>query len=121
MPRKTLSLAKNMVLKASKIPKFIIVSEVPENQKLLESLLSEQSGFNVKIMTPTRGKKKDIMNLILKNIQLIHSKGANPGLVELQKILNLPSLPNIIECFDISNHGDEFAVGSMSSFVSGIR
>jgi excinuclease ABC subunit C len=60
------------------------------------------------------------MNLILKNIQLIHSKGANPGLVELQEILNLPTLPNIIECFDISNHGAEFAVGSMSSFVGGI-
>ena len=103
-----------------KIPKFIVVSEVPENQKLLESLLSEQSGFNVKIMTPTRGKKNDIMNLILKNIQLIHSKGANPALLELQEILHLPTLPNTIECFDISNHGAEFAVGSMSSFVGGI-
>ena len=103
-----------------KIPKFIILNELPENQQLLESLLSEQSGFTVKIMTPTRGKKNDIMNLILKNIQLIHSKGANPGLVELQEILNLPTLPNIIECFDISNHGAEFAVGSMSSFVGGI-
>jgi len=103
-----------------KIPKFIILNELPENQELLESLLSEQSGFTVKIMTPTRGKKNDIMNLILKNIQLIHSKGANPGLVELQEILNLPTLPNIIECFDISNHGAEFAVGSMSSFVGGI-
>ncbi|MFB5601834.1 MAG: excinuclease ABC subunit UvrC [Marine Group I thaumarchaeote] len=102
-----------------KIPKFIIVSEIPENQKLLESLLSEQSGFNVKIMTPTRGKKNDIMNLILKNIQLIHSKGANPALVELQEFLNLPVLPNNIECFDISNHGAEFAVGSMSSFIDG--
>jgi len=103
-----------------KIPKLIITSELPENQKLLESLLSEQSGFIVKIMTPTRGKKNDIMNLILKNIQLIHSKGANPALIELQEILNLPSLPNIIECFDISNHGAEFAVGSMASFVNGI-
>ena len=103
-----------------KIPKFIIVNVLPENQKLLESLLSEQSGFTVKIMAPTRGKKNDIMNLILKNIQLIHSKGANPALVELQEILHLPTLPNIIECFDISNHGAEFAVGSMSSFVGGI-
>ena len=103
-----------------KIPKFIVVSEVPENQKLLESLLSEQSGFDVKIMTPTRGKKNDIMNLILKNIRLIHSKGANPALLELQEILHLPTLPNTIECFDISNHGAEFAVGSMSSFVGGI-
>ena len=51
-----------------KIPKFIIVSEIPENHKLLESLLSEQSGFTVKIMIPTRGKQQDIMNLILKNM-----------------------------------------------------
>ena len=36
------------------------------------------------------------MNLILKNIQLIHSKGANPALVELQEILNLPVLPNTL-------------------------
>ncbi len=103
-----------------KIPKFIIVSELPENQKLLESLLSEQSGFDVKISTPSRGKKKDIINLILKNIQLIHSKGGNPGLVELKEILSLPVIPNIIECFDISNHGEDFAVGSMSRFVGGV-
>jgi len=33
--------------------------------------------------------------------------------------LNLPTIPNIIECFDISNHGVDFAVGSMSRFVDG--
>ena len=53
-----------------KIPKYIVVNEPPENEKLLESLLSEQSGFDVKIIVPTKGKKKDIMNLILKNIKL---------------------------------------------------
>jgi excinuclease ABC subunit C len=103
-----------------KIPKFILLSELPENQKLLESLLSEQSGFPVKILTPNKGKRKDILNLILKNIKLIHSKGGNPGLIELKEILNLSVVPNIIECFDISNHGDDFAVGSMSRFVDGI-
>ncbi len=103
-----------------KIPKFILVSELPENQKLLEFLLSEQSGFNIQILVPTKGKKKDIIDLILKNIDLIHSKGGNPGLVELKEILSLPVLPNVIECFDISNHGTDFAVGSMSRFVSGI-
>ncbi|NQV39747.1 MAG: excinuclease ABC subunit C [Nitrosopumilus sp.] len=102
------------------IPKFILVSELPENQKLLESLLSEQSGFNVQILSPAKGKKKDIINLILKNIKLIHSKGGDPGLVELKEILNLDVIPNIIECFDISNHGEEFAVGSMARFVGGI-
>jgi len=103
-----------------KIPKFILVSELPENHTLLESLLSEQSGFEVKIIVPNKGKRKNIINLIMKNIQLIHSTGADPGLAELKDILNLPVIPNIIECFDISNHGDDFAVGSMSRFVGGI-
>ncbi len=56
----------------------------------------------------------------MKNIKLIHSKGGDPGLVELKEILNLPAIPNVIECFDISNHGKDFAVGSMSRFVGGI-
>jgi excinuclease ABC subunit C len=102
-----------------KIPKFILVSILPDNQKLLESLLSEQAGFTVKILSPSKGKKRDIINLILKNIELIHSKGGEPGLVELKEILNLPEIPNVIECFDISNHGTDFAVGSMSQFVGG--
>ncbi|MFQ5475792.1 MAG: excinuclease ABC subunit UvrC [Nitrosopumilus sp.] len=102
-----------------KIPKFILVSVLPENQKLLESLLSEQSGFAVKILSPNKGKKKEIINLILKNIELIHSKGGEPGLIELKEILNLSVIPNLIECFDISNHGTDFAVGSMSQFVGG--
>jgi len=103
-----------------KIPRLILVSELPENHKLLESLLSEQSGFEVKIVIPNNGKRKNIMHLIMKNIQLIHSTGADPGLAELKDILCLPVIPNVIECFDISNHGEDFAVGSMSRFVGGI-
>jgi len=103
-----------------KIPKFILVSELPENHELLELLLSEQSGFEVKLLVPTKGKRKNIINLIMKNIDLIHSAGTDPGLVELKEILDLPVIPNIIECFDISNHGEDFAVGSMSRFVGGI-
>ena len=102
-----------------KIPKFILVSELPENYKLLESLLSEQAGFDVKILFPNKGKKKEIINLILKNINLVHSKGGDPGLIELKDILGLDVIPNIIECFDISNHGADFAVGSMSRFIGG--
>ena len=50
---------------------------------------------------------------------MVHSKGGDPGLIELKEILNLPVIPNVIECFDISNHGDSFAVGSMARFVGG--
>jgi len=102
-----------------KIPKFILVNELPENHHLLERLLSDQSGFSVQIQNPKKGKRKEIIDLILKNIQLIHSNGGEPGLVELKEILNLPTVPNTIECFDISNHGEDFAVASMSRFVGG--
>ena len=102
-----------------KIPKFIFVSQLPENSDLLESLLSDQAGSTVEIVCPKRGKRKDIINLILKNITLIQSKGGEPGLFELKEILSLPDIPSIIECFDISNHGEDFAVGSMSRFVDG--
>lgn len=102
-----------------KIPKFILVSELPENHNLLASLLTDQAGFEVKILIPSRGKKKEIMQLILRNIVLIQQKGGNPGLVELKDILGLSVIPNIIECFDISNHGADFAVGSMSRFIAG--
>jgi len=103
-----------------KIPKFIFTSELPENKSLLESLFSEQAGFTVKIICPQNGKRKDIINLILKNILLVNSKGGDSGLLELKDMLNLSTIPNIIECFDISNHGEDFAVGSMSRFVNGL-
>ena len=101
------------------IPRHIIVSELPDESSMLESLLSEQSGFPVTISLPHKGKKKDIMNLIMKNIAIIEEKGTEPGLVELQDLLGLKILPKVIECFDISNHGDSFAVGSMAQFVDG--
>ena len=102
-----------------KIPRIVLVSEMPENKELLESLLSEQAGFSVQIQSPQRGKRKEIINLILKNIALIHSKGGDPGLIELRDLLHLSSIPKIIECFDISNHGEDFAVGSMARFIDG--
>ncbi len=102
-----------------KIPKFILLSELPDNKDLLESLLSDQAGFSVQIQCPQRGKRKEIINLILRNIDLVHSQGGNPGLLELKEILKLENNPKIIECFDISNHGEDFAVGSMSRFIDG--
>jgi len=101
------------------IPKNVIVSQEPENKNLLKSLLSEKAGFDVEIIKPKRGKRKEMINLVMKNINLIQAKGGDPGLVELQEILNLPEIPKILECFDISNHGAQYSVGSMSRFVDG--
>jgi excinuclease ABC subunit C len=37
----------------------------------------------------------------------------------LKKILQLPIMPSVIDCFDISNFGTTFAVGSCTRFING--
>src|SRR5437899_9095456 len=60
-----------------------------------------------------------MIKLIMKNLTLYQTKGIEPALVELQEKLHLENIPKIIECFDISNHGADYAVGSMSRFIDG--
>lgn len=103
----------------NQIPPYVIVNELPQNAKLLENLLSKAAGTKVKILVPVSGKRKEMLDLILKNIDVITSKGSEPGLVQLKEKLGLADIPKIIECFDISNHGTSFAVGAMSRFVNG--
>nr|AIE94452.1 excinuclease ABC subunit C (uvrC) [uncultured marine thaumarchaeote AD1000_46_C12]AIE94520.1 excinuclease ABC subunit C (uvrC) [uncultured marine thaumarchaeote AD1000_46_F05] len=99
------------------IPKTIVTSEEISDKISLQKALSDRIGFSVKIIHGDKGKRKEMIELILRNIALIQNKNAEPGLIELRDILKLPSVPRIIECFDISNHGDEYAVGSMARFV----
>ncbi len=101
----------------NQIPPNIIVNEMPYESKLLEQLLAKAAGFSVRIIVPSSGKRKEMLSLILRNIEL--SKDAEPGLVELKEHLGLPKIPKVIECFDISNHGTSYAVGAMSRFVNG--
>jgi excinuclease ABC subunit C len=90
---------------------------MPHENKLLEQMLTKAAGFAVRIIVPSSGKRSEMLDLILRNIEL--SKDAEPGLVELKERLGLPKIPKVIECFDISNHGTSYAVGAMSRFVNG--
>ncbi|WKT57756.1 excinuclease ABC subunit UvrC [Candidatus Nitrosotenuis chungbukensis] len=103
----------------NQIPPHIIVNEIPENARLLEQLFSKKSNHQVKIISPASGKRKEMIDLILRNIDVIQSKGSDPALIEIKERLRLHEIPNTIECFDISNHGTDYAVGSMSRFVNG--
>jgi len=102
-----------------KIPKTIVASQIPERKDLLESILSENAGFSVEIVVPKKGRRKEMIDLIIKNLDLAETIGAEPSLIELKEQLGLSEIPKVIECFDISNHGETFAVGAMSRFVGG--
>ena len=79
-------------------------------------LLGEQAGHPVSMILPDTEMRRNMIKLLLKNIDSASS--ADPHL-RLQKALNLESAPRRIECFDISNHGEEFAVGAMSHLADG--
>ncbi len=101
------------------IPRLILTSTIPEKRDTLARMLSLRAGHDVRISSPKRGRRKEMIDLIMRNIDLVYQQGGVPALLGLQKHLGLRRVPKIIECFDISNHGEDFAVGAMSRFVDG--
>lgn len=101
------------------IPKQIVVSEMPEKKEILEEIFSRTSGFKVNIVSPAGGKRREMITLILRNIDISLPAGVEPSLVELQSLLSLETVPRTIECFDISNQGTDYAVGAMSCLADG--
>ena len=98
------------------VPKEIILPEPIEDP--LHLFLENKKGAKVKITKPIRGEKKQLLDLVLKNIEL--SFFADINKVEtLKKRLKLHEDPSIIECFDISHLSGSSTVGSMVQFRNG--
>ena len=105
---------------SNSIPNEIIINRrawVSESEKQsVEGYLSRLKGTKVKFTIPMRGEKVKLIQIAEKNA---HYLLENKTLQELQDKLNLPELPETIECFDISNLGDEHIVAAMIQFVDG--
>lgn len=107
---------------AAQIPHKIYVNEIPVSKKILELALKKLSNHNVSIIKVTdssNNEKKDLMNLILKNLSIQVERKYNQSVIELKNILNLKEFPFIIDSFDISNFGITYAVGACVRFVNG--
>ncbi len=100
------------------IPEEIILPEKLDEQNLVARYLEKKAGRRVKITVPQKGDKKKLLQLLYENI-LVQLKVGDSALLELQNKLSLPSLPQVIECFDVSNLGESFLVGSMVQFRDG--
>jgi excinuclease ABC subunit C len=120
------ALLKQLYLEADYLPKAIHVPEEFEDREVLEELLSERAGHKVEILTPQRGSKKAILDLVKSNAE--HSftqrfrilKPNSKAIAEaLQNALNLPEEPTRIESFDISHMQGTDAVASMVVWEKG--
>ena len=92
----------------SSVPRFIYVNEQPDSKQVLEKSLERIASHKVNIITLSNRidvERKQLMNLIIRNLSTYISKGFEPGLLDLKKVLSLKSLPKIIDCFDVSNLG----------------
>jgi excinuclease ABC subunit C len=104
------------------IPRYVYVNELPEAKDTIEASLEKLCGHKVTIIRITEGsqykEKRDIMGLVLRNLRLANEKKSPTPLLELKQELKLSIIPRVIDCFDISNFGTTFAVGSRSRFVN---
>ncbi len=83
------------------IPKFIVVSEMPEQKEILEEIFSRTTGFRVNIIVPSGGKRKDMVELIMKNIELGIEKGAEPYILMFHAKLGLNNIQYRSECCEL--------------------
>ncbi|RZN39780.1 MAG: excinuclease ABC subunit C [Methanosarcinales archaeon] len=85
---------------------------------VISEFLTGESGRRVRIVVPQKGDKKKLLDLVRKNIEITFF-GGQLKLEELRKLLGLPGIPEVIECFDISHLSGTSMVGSMVQYREG--
>lgn len=110
-----------MYYSQNEIPKEILINKEfwdnEEDKQTIEGYLQRLRGTKVMITVPKIGEKKKLVNLAEKNALL--NFDSNDVLEEIKTKLDLPKLPKVIECFDMSNLGYDYLVGGMTRWVNG--
>lgn len=105
---------------AQAIPQVICTSEEPAEKGVLQMSLEKLSGHPVKIASAgNSGERRQLVDLIMKNLAMYVERGYAPAVVELKNALGLSVMPEIVDCFDVSNLGTDIAVGASVRFVNG--
>src|SRR3954463_15808548 len=88
--------------------------------ELIEAWLTDRSEHRVRLVVPKRGEKRGLLDLAARNAQVAYQTRFNENvaahydaLETLRAVLNLPSIPRRIECFDISTIQGSETVASM--------
>jgi excinuclease ABC subunit C len=103
----------------------LLVSGVTVDAESFESVLSEQAGRKIRILTNAIGDKKVWLKMAQTNAELALGQRAATSanqaekLIALRKALHLAETVERIECFDISHTMGEATVGSCVVFDKG--
>jgi excinuclease ABC subunit C len=120
------SLVKQVYLDQPYLPGEIHVPVDFEDREILEELLTEKRGRKVQVLSPQRGQKRALLELVAKNARhsferrfRILKPQAREMLESLAEALDLPKPPDRIECFDVSHIQGTDIVASMVVWESG--
>jgi len=114
---------------ASYVPGEIILGCAPEEAEMLELYLSSLRGRRVHLTVPQRGEKKQLVHMLLKNINNAVDdykiselkRETESGVLEkFAQYASLGKIPRRIESYDISNTGTTGIVGVMVVFENGV-
>jgi excinuclease ABC subunit C len=115
--------------RATHVPREVLLQQTVENSALLEEWLRGLRGGAVTITVPKIGEKRRLVEMVEENARealeehkqrwMNDQQKTTGALKELQEALDLPEMPNRIECYDISNIQGTNAVGSMVVFERG--
>jgi excinuclease ABC subunit C len=115
--------------RATSVPKEVLVPRSLADTADLETFLTSKRGSNVRLRTPQRGEKRELMDLAIRNAQetlareaarWLADEGRTLGaLEELAGALGLAGPPMRIECYDISTFQGAQTTGSMVVFEEG--
>ena len=111
------------------IPKELLLPMESSEQNLFKDWFSEMKSQQVDVLVPQRGYKMDMIKMAhemqkhsLKSdvVQWQHQIDKSGGAVKkLAEVLDLPRLPERMECFDISHTQGSETVASMVVFEGG--
>ena len=114
---------------ATNIPREVLVPRALADVTDLEDFLTAKRGSNVRLRTPQRGEKRELMELATRNATETLAREAarwladegktQTALDELGLALGMAGQPTRIECYDISNFQGSESVGSMVVFEDG--
>jgi excinuclease ABC subunit C len=107
------------------IPGEIVTPVTFEDEEAVTEWLSERKGKRVAITHPQRGQNRELLDIAMRNAEdsfrteRLAGRDDQEAMAILRQKLKLKKIPATIECFDISNIGGRFAVGSMVVFKEG--
>jgi excinuclease ABC subunit C len=109
---------------------LLLPNDIEEMKVIQEWLNTRRGGSKVEIRVPHRGQQKELLKMAAENAAetltalkaqwQMDTNKQSEALAELQQALQLPTPPNRIECYDISNTQGTAAVGSMVVFEQGV-